>query len=27
VLPLEEIVHGHHLVERSAVVGKVLLRL
>ena len=27
VLPLEEIVQGHHLVERSAVVGKVLLRL
>jgi NADPH:quinone reductase len=27
VLPLNEIADGHHLVERSAVVGKVLLRI
>lgn len=27
VLPLDEIAHGHHLVERSAVVGKVILRM
>jgi NADPH:quinone reductase len=27
ILPLEEIADGHHLVERSAVVGKVMLRI
>lgn len=27
VLPLEKIAHAHHLVERSEVVGKVLLRI